>query len=107
VSDGHFLLKAAKKEEIYLGFLPIFYDIMLPVIHVKENGILIHLVDLINENSYSMSWYLNDIKTLINAAVKENKTLGSYKRIKETILHDMIIKIVEFDIRTYHESEKS
>jgi hypothetical protein len=107
VSDGRFLLKAAKKEEIYLGFLPIFYDIMLPVIHVKENGIFIHLVDLINENSYSMSWYLNDIKTLINAAVKEDEAPGSYKRIKGTILHDIIIEIVEFDIRTYHESAKS
>jgi hypothetical protein len=107
VSNGHFLLRETKKDEIYLGFLPIFCDITLPVIHVKESGIFIHLVDLINENSYSMSWHLSDIKTLINSAVEKDEAPGSYRRIKGTILHDTITEIVEFDIRAYHEGVKS
>jgi len=106
VSDGHFLLRETKKNEIYLRFLSIFYGIMLPVIHVKENGIFVHLLDLLNENSYSMSWYLNDIKALINTAVKEDEAPKSYRRIKETILYDTITEIKESEIKSYHEHVK-
>ena len=100
VSDGHFLLKATKENEIYLRFLPIFHNVMLPVIQVKENGIFVYLVDLFNESSYSISWHLNDIKNLINAAVKEDEAPQSYRKTKQTILHDTITAIKDFDINS-------
>jgi len=100
LSDGHFLLKATKENEIYLRFLSIFHNVMLPLIQVKENGIFVYLVDLFNESSYSISWHLNDIKNLINAAVKEDEAPKSYRRIKQTILYDTITAIKDFDIKS-------
>ncbi len=100
VSDGHFLLKATKENEIYLRFLPIFHNVMLPVIQVKENGIFVYLVDLSNESSCSLSWHLNDIKNLINAAIKEDEAPKSYRKTKQTILHDTVTAIKDFDIKS-------
>jgi hypothetical protein len=97
VSDGRFLLTADKEEEIYLGFLPPFCTMILPIIQVKRDGIFIHLFDWLSESSYTMVWHLSDIKTLINTAVQKDEAPKSYRQIKEKIIYDSITAIEEFD----------
>ncbi len=104
VSNGEFIMKSNKDEEMYLEVLSLFYYKILPIVQVKRNGIFIHLVDLLSENSYTMKWELSDIKQLINAAVKEDDAPKYYRKIKETILYDSISNIGDFDLLTVHES---
>jgi hypothetical protein len=98
VLNGEFLLMSSKDEEIYLEVLPLFHRTILPIIHVKKNGIFIHLFDLLSATNYIMEWTLNDIKNLINVAVREDNTTESYRETKEKILHDSITNIEKFDL---------
>jgi hypothetical protein len=98
VSNGEFLLMSSKDEEIYLEVLSLFHRTILPIIHVKKNGIFIHLFDLLSETNYIMEWTLSDIKQLINAAIKKDNTTKSYRETKEKILHDSITNIEKFDL---------
>jgi hypothetical protein len=97
VSDGRFLLTADKEEEIYLGLLPPLCAMILPIMQIKKDGIFIHLFDWLSESSYTMVWYLSDIKTLINTAVQKDEAPKSYRQIKEKIIYDSITAIEEFD----------
>ena len=100
MSNGRFLLKVNKEKEIYTEFLPLFYSIILPVVQFRVDGIFVHLVDLLSENSYLMTWSLNDIKVLINASVKADEVPPSNVTIKNTILQDNITSIKYAEIHT-------
>ncbi len=104
VSNGEFIMKSSKDEEIYLGVLSLFYHKILPIIQVKTNGIFIYLIDLLSESSYTMEWTLSDIKQLVNAAVKEDHAPKSYIETKKKILHDNIVSIGYFDLLLVDES---
>jgi len=104
VSNGEFLLMSSKDEEIYLEVLSLFHRTILPIIHVKRDGIFIHLVDLLSGNNYIMEWTLSDIKQLINAAIERDDAPKSYKKTKEKILHDSISNLEKFDLLLVDES---
>ena len=106
VENGRSLLIADKYDEIYLDFLPPFSYIILPIIQFKRYSIIIHLVDLLSENSYSMEWDLNDVKELINAALKKHEPSSSYIAAKNTILYDSIYNIEHVELDTISTYEK-
>jgi hypothetical protein len=105
--SGYNLYIETRQSNLYLRAFLLVCNSIVPVLQVTEYHINIHMVDLITERLYTISWSLSDLKNIISAIVSESRRY--LDKTKEWILNNDLKHIDRFsdkNINYIYESSK-